>query len=268
MVNQPDANATSPAAPLVVIAVGNTRTRLGRFEGPELARAESIDNAAADATDRVAAACAPDEAGDPPVVLMASVADEPAERYAGAVDAVIGAGRLRRVGVDVGVPMDARLDDQGVRTVGVDRLLNALGAWQRTQQACVVIDVDTAVTVDFVDGQGAFCGGATAPGLNMMLAALHEHTAKLPALRYEDPGDEAFGVNTAHAMRLGVASAVRGLVRELTERYATAYDAYPQVVATGGDMGVLQHDGVIEHFVPDLQLLGMHAVWTHALSEA
>lgn len=262
-----DAKPSGPAR-LVAVAVGNTRTRVGVFAGPDLQRAESIDNAAADAAERVAAACRADESGTLPAILLASVSDAPAERFAGAIDSVTGPDRLLRVGTDIAVPMDARLDDEGVRTVGVDRLLNALGAWQRTQQACVVIDVGTAVTVDFVDGQGAFCGGAIAPGLNMMLAALHEHTAKLPELRYEDPGEEAFGVNTPHAMRLGVASAIRGLVRELTERYATAYDAYPQVVATGGDMGVLQHDGVIEHFVPDLQLLGMHAVWTHALSEA
>jgi hypothetical protein len=37
------------------------------------------------------------------------------------------------------------------------------------------------------------------------------------------------------------------------------YGAYPQVIATGGDMAVLEADGMVEHFVPDLQLLGLRA---------
>ena len=39
-------------------------------------------------------------------------------------------------------------------SVGVDRLLNALGAFATLKQACIVIDCGTATTVDFVDGEG------------------------------------------------------------------------------------------------------------------
>ena len=39
-------------------------------------------------------------------------------------------------------------------------------------------------------------------------------------------------------MLLGVQSAVRGLVRVLAERYAENYEAYPQIIATGGGRNV------------------------------
>ena len=61
-------------------------------------------------------------------------------------------------------------------------------------------------------------------------------------------------------MLLGVQSAVHGLVRMLSERYAEYYEAYPQIIATGGDARVLfENDDLIEHIVPDLTLLGFEA---------
>jgi type III pantothenate kinase len=117
------------------------------------------------------------------------------------------------------------------------------------------------VTVDFVDGQGVFQGGAIAPGLNLMLRALHEHTAALPSVKYERPDDGmTFGKDTRGAMLLGVHAAVTGLVRALCERYSEFFGAYPQIIATGGDARALfEGDDLVEHIVPDLTLLGIEA---------
>ncbi|MEN0019849.1 MAG: type III pantothenate kinase, partial [Planctomycetota bacterium] len=108
--------------------------------------------------------------------------------------------------------------------------------------------------------------GAIAPGLKLMLAALHEHTAQLPALEFDQPVSDRgpLGKDTAHAMQLGVQASARGLVRQLLEEYAEFYGGYPQVVATGGDAPALflqqgESDGVVEHIVPDLQLIGIQA---------
>ncbi|MEZ6241768.1 MAG: type III pantothenate kinase [Phycisphaerales bacterium] len=240
---------------LIAIAVGNTRTRLALFEGGELSRGQTVVNEdpaelATRARDLLQGA-----QGATPVI--ASVNDPVADRLEEALDAA-GASPVR-IGRDLAIPLRHTLDDAS--TLGQDRALNALGAYSVAEQACVIVDVGTAVSVDFVDGQGVFHGGVIAPGLNMMLRALHEQTAALPSLRYEacDPARGPFGLDTAHAMRLGVCYAVRGLVRFAAERFADFYEGYPQIIATGGDMGVLEDDGLIEHFVPDLQLVGIHA---------
>src|SRR6185369_116946 len=88
--------------------------------------------------------------------------------------------RTMRFGRDLQIPILHTLDEGGAGSVGQDRLLDALGAYARSTQACIVIDAGTAITVDFVDGQGVFHGGAIAPGVQMMLRALHEQTAALP----------------------------------------------------------------------------------------
>lgn len=254
----------STAPSILAVAVGNTRTRFGLFHGTELHHPRSLPNAnLQELADAIAAIDTPD------ALVIATVNPPKADELEDSLKDRAG-GTIWRMGRDVPIAINHRLSDDS--TVGQDRLLNALGAYGRAQQACVVIDAGTAVTVDFIDGEGTFHGGAIAPGLQMMLDALHEKTAALPQVRYElpPPDDEPFGHNTRTAMVLGVTAACRGLVQHLVERYATAYDAYPQVVATGGDAAVLfEHPPAgqlfVEHIVPDLQLMGIQHACVRAM---
>jgi type III pantothenate kinase len=266
---------------LVLVSVGNTRTRFAPVlgEGPQ-ARLEPSQVLVNDDPAAIAAAIAAEiekleTADHEPAAVIASVNHPAAEQVEAALrDAGV---KVLRFGRDLEIPALHTLDDAS--TVGQDRLLDALGAYARSTQACIVIDAGTAVTVDFVDGQGVFHGGAIAPGVHMMLRALHEQTAALPlvtltremlppapAIDIEDedsnivtaPPAPPFGKDTAHAIAYGVASAVRGLVHELIDRYAEFYKAYPRVVATGGDAPLLfESDPLIEAIVPDLTLIGM-----------
>jgi type III pantothenate kinase len=250
---------------LVAVAVGNTRTRFGVFTGSELGSPRSMENADPSALVRAIA----EEAGklEDAVVVIASVNDEVADALEEGLRGELESPPMR-IGRDIPIPLAHTLADAS--TLGQDRMLNALGASARARQACVVVDAGTAVTVDYVDAEGVFRGGLIAPGLNMMLQSLHEHTAALPLLRYERPGAESGpgGSDTASAMQLGVTTALRGLVRLAVETFAIRYEGYPQVVATGGDLGVLEEDDAIEHFVPDLQLIGIHTCCLGALADA
>ncbi|MFG0305140.1 MAG: type III pantothenate kinase [Phycisphaerales bacterium JB040] len=265
------ANAPDLRGPpcLIAVAVGNSRTRVGLFHHSELEQSESFENDRPEAIAGAIAELYNKEATDrDPVVVVAStrpsVSGPLIDRLTGVLP-----GAPYLVGKDLPIHVNHLLDEDGARTVGHDRLLNALGAFSRTGQATVVVDLGTAATVDFVDGKGTFCGGAIAPGLRMMLASLHEHAEQLPIVEYRPvPSDRPFGLNTPDAIRLGVGAALQGLVRALTERYALSYGGYPQIVATGGDLAVLEADGVVEHFVPDLQLIGIQVACARALAEA
>jgi len=249
--------------PLIAVAVGNTRTRVGRFDGKELRDPVSLPNSSVE--DVVKAVMSAAESVHDPVILVSSV-NEP---VANAVcERLKGAGQVARLGEDLGLPLHHTLDD--ATTLGQDRALNAIGAFARTGQACVIIDAGTAVTVDFIDGVGTFHGGMIAPGLNMMLRALNEQTAALPKVELAEPSDErgVYGKDTSHAMLLGVLTSVRGLVHAAIDRYAEAYGAYPQVIATGGDAALLfEHDDYVEHIVPDLQLIGIREAFIKAMQD-
>jgi len=250
---------------ILALAVGNSRTRLGLFIGSDLHDPRSVSN---DDPARIAAAAASFDLPEGHASIVIASVNDP---IANAITRALAKGPLagievHRVGRDLPIPINHTLDDPS--TVGHDRLLNAIGAYAKTGQACVIIDAGTAVTVDFIDGEGSFHGGAIMPGVQMMLDALHEHAVALPGLRFEPPTVDPFGVDTKSAMLLGVAEAVRGGAHALATRYANYYEAYPQIIATGGDAAALfEHDEIVEHLVPDLQLIGIRAVCERLVEE-
>jgi type III pantothenate kinase len=238
---------------VLAVAVGNSRLRAALF-GPEGVLVQAVAGLD-ESPDQAMAGLGCD--GETPRVLIASVNDAAARAVEGWSRRVLGV-EPRWAGRDFEVPIERALDDD--RTVGQDRLLCALAAFNRLKQACVVVDAGTAITVDFVDGAGVFQGGLIAPGVRMMLRSLHEGTAALPDLAYErpDPARGPFGKDTRHAMLLGVTTAARGLVRLAVDTFAEAYGGYPAVVATGGDSAALfDGDPLVDRLVPELQLLGL-----------
>ncbi|MFQ5501496.1 MAG: type III pantothenate kinase [Phycisphaerae bacterium] len=141
--------------------------------------------------------------------------------------------------------------------VGVDRVCSAAAAYDTFQHACVVASFGTAITIDCVNDEGVFMGGAILPGLEAQAQALHERTAQLPQVPIRSPA-AVFGTTTEEAIRTGVLIGVAGALREITERYATELRVWPDVVATGGNVELIaQHTDIIDRLVPDLCLLGV-----------
>lgn len=143
--------------------------------------------------------------------------------------------------------------------VGIDRLLNAVAANRRRQEnvAAILIDAGSAVTVDYVDGQGVFRGGAIFPGFRLMAKALHDYTALLPIVELDDaatvPGD-----STVHAIQAGIYFTVLGGIERLIAEYQHRQPAAVETFLTGGDAkhlaSRLRHQA---HLWPEMTLDGL-----------
>ncbi len=123
------------------------------------------------------------------------------------------------------------------RRLGVDRWVAMVGAWAEVQDACLVVDAGTALTLDAIDSEGRHLGGQIIPGAATMLESLSSATSDLPhvkgAPRHRGADIEMFGRNTAAAIREGVQNAIAGAVeRALQALQSNAYA--PVVVLTGG----------------------------------
>ena len=256
----------SSAPPLLAVQVGNTRTQLGLFRQDELVENRRFANAdLASIVDEAARLWESIRGEAQSAIALASVNDKVAKPLESMLEDQLGV-EVYTIGDDLPVPIGESLDPETL--VGADRLLNAAAAWDRLKQACVIVDAGTAVTVDFVDGEGTFHGGAIAPGASMQLKGLHEGTDALPAIAFRRPGDEAFGKNTADAMILGVFEGIRGLVWRLVERYSAANGAFPLVIATGGDAETLfADDELVNRIVPELTLQGIAVAARFALTD-
>ena len=151
---------------------------------------------------------------------------------------------------------------------GADRLANALAAKVEFGGPAIVIDLGTSTNFDVVSAEGAYIGGAIAPGLGLSLEALVGSASKLPRIELRRP-PHAIGANTVHAMQSGTVLGYIGLVSglltalrgELIERSPAT--ARVSVVATGGHTyepwlaDVLGIDSV----EPDLTLRGIRYAW-------
>lgn len=264
---------------LIAIAVGNTRTRVGSFQndgpGNECLNPQSFDSSdpnqiAARVNEIVESALDNDSENQAgiPTVILSTVSPPHADNIERAIREIAGQSTYR-FGRDLRIPVQHTLTETGEMTVGQDRLLTAIGAFDTLKQACVVIDAGTAVTIDFVDGEGTFHGGAILPGINMMLNSLNDSAANLPKLVYKklDKDSNEPAKQTDDAIMLGVTSAIRGAVRLLTERYAEHYSAYPQTIVTGGDLGILEDEELIDTFAPDLQLQGIRVACAQIIDQ-
>lgn len=249
---------------LLAVSVGNTRTRIGAFVEGKLLEAATLENRKGGALgEALEHAFHPLREREDAVILMASVNPAAAQALEEQIQRQLNR-PVSRVERDLPIPIGRQLDREAL--VGEDRLLNAAAAYDVLKQACVVVDAGTAMTVDFIDGAGTFHGGAIIPGAQLMLDSLHSRTAQLPEVEVAKPL-EPIGHNTVEAMRAGVFYGMRGVVRELVERYAQQVGSYPMVVATGGDSDLLFRDfDLVDRIVPDLTLLGIAVTLRKALS--
>jgi len=141
--------------------------------------------------------------------------------------------------------------------VGADRLLNTMAAHQAHHGPLLVLDFGTATTFDVVDRDGAYLGGAIAPGINLSIEALHKAAARLPRIGIGRP-QAVIGRSTIPAMQSGIYWGYVGLVEGLVTRMRAEYDAPMRVVATGG-LAPLLAEGttIIDVIDPDLTLDGL-----------
>jgi type III pantothenate kinase len=245
---------------VLVINVGNSRLAVGTFVAGNLEYVNRVGNdRRSDWPAVIAEAWAPLSNVEGAGVAGASVNPPLVE----AVEhAVMQATRqpIEWVGKQLDLPI--KVLTQPPEDTGVDRILNVAAAYEQMEKACVVVDAGTAITVDVCNDEGEFLGGAIAPGVALQLQALHERTAKLPQAPFEIP-QHAFGRSTAEAIQAGVYHGIRGLVKELTETYATELGTWPEIIATGGDAPKLFDEWELVHAVaPDLTLYGIALAYT------
>jgi type III pantothenate kinase len=145
-------------------------------------------------------------------------------------------------------------------TAGADRAFAALAALSLMPRgrSGLVVSCGTAITVERLNDQGLWQGGAIAPGPGLAARALHLHTALLPSVELKE-APPTWGSSTRPAIKAGVFWGSVGTLRELLTRFAADLGGDPWIIWTGGDAALLAgavagNDARIE---PDLVLIGL-----------
>jgi type III pantothenate kinase len=154
---------------------------------------------------------------------------------------------------------DFPIDVEEPRSLGSDRAVNAIAAHDAHAGDLIVVDFGTATTFDVIDFNGAYKGGIIAPGINLSLDALVNHTAKLPRIAIEAPRDTSvIGRNTEDQMQIGVLWGYVALMEGLIARLRAEIGRPAKVIATGG-LALLfdEHTEIFDAVDTDLTLTGL-----------
>lgn len=249
---------------LLVFDIGNTRIKLGLYDGDKLRahwRIATDRHRVADdyavtvhslfasrsldwsVVDGVALA-----SSVPPLVAVFS---EFCRSYLNCEPVVIGPG------VKTGV----RLLIDNPREVGPDRVANAIAAFHLYGGPAIVVDFGTGLNFDVVSTEGDFLGGAIAPGMGIAADALFRLAARLYQVEFVRP-PRAIGKNTMHAVQSGLIFGYVGLVEGIVRRIQAELDRRAAVIGTGGLAVVIAEEtSVIEHIEPNLTLEGLRIVY-------
>lgn len=253
---------------LLAIDVGNTNTVLGVFDGPRLIhswRLQTVRERTADEFGLLLEGLFQHDGVDRRAVsgvILASVVPPLTStvsamivRYFGAPPTVVDPTH------DTGMPI--RYDNPA--EVGADRIVNAIAAYEAFGRAAqlplIVCDFGTATTLDAVNAQGEYLGGAICPGVTISADALFQRAARLPRIDVRKPAT-AIGRTTVAAMESGLFYGYVGMVEGLVRRMTLELGGQAVCVATGGLAAVIAPETpLINHVDIDLTLHGMRIVW-------
>jgi type III pantothenate kinase len=151
------------------------------------------------------------------------------------------------------------LDVAEPKSVGADRVLNAIAAHALYEGDLIVVDFGTAATFDVVDYSGAYKGGIIAPGINLSLDALVNAAAKLPRIAIEAPaGKTVIGRTTEEQMQIGIYWGYVAMIEGLVARLKAEIGRPVKVVATGGLATLFDaHTKVFDAIEGDLTIRGL-----------
>ncbi len=125
--------------------------------------------------------------------------------------------------------------------LGADRWAALIAAWQMNQQATLVVNAGTAITIDCLikseqENKGLFLGGTIMPGLHLMQTALTHNTAQL---NVGDGGYMTFPTSTQNAIQTGCLNAVVGAIIMLLQQLQKYRDLPAKIIISGGDASII-----------------------------
>lgn len=146
------------------------------------------------------------------------------------------------------------------KTVGADRIANAVAVYNMYSMPAVVVDFGTATTFDVISGKGEYIGGVIAPGVKLAAESLWQKAERLFPVEFKKP-ERVIGKNTTDNLTSGIFYTCVGMTREILERIETEMGQGITVIATGGWGKIIGSEcEKIKEVNPNLTLQGLNFI--------
>lgn len=155
-------------------------------------------------------------------------------------------------------------DYLGTKTLGEDRIANAVAATYYYGENVIVVDFGTAITFCLLT-KNIYQGGIILPGVKTAMDALAKKTSQLPSVAFAIEKN-LIGKTTSEALIKGMFFGSRAMIKELTAQFKQEAllqgAAQVRVVATGG---IVEHLGFAHEFFDvvdtNLTLRGLYQLY-------
>ncbi len=227
--------------------IGNSFSKLGLFEGSKLEKVISGLT-----TDELVKTLNDFGTGR---VIVASVKIAPEQL----IDRLVPTLKPMEVHYSLNLPVTVKYHTP--ETLGVDRLAAVSGAHSLSPgNNCLVIDIGTCITYDYLDAEGNYWGGAISPGLGLKVRALYDYTAKLPLVDLDFQTD-LLGKSTEESISSGIVNGTIGEIEFMIQHFRQKVGSELDIYLCGGDAKQFESKLKAPIFVvPELVLMGLNQI--------
>jgi type III pantothenate kinase len=169
-------------------------------------------------------------------------------------------GRIYTVGPGLKTGLTIRTDDPA--QLGSELVCCAVAALALYTPPCIIISMDTAISITALDSRGAMRGGAIMPGVRTGVEALCARTAQLPQIDLVAPPCGVLGTNSTLSMQAGAVLGTACMLDGMIDRFCAALGQPATVLATGELAAeILPHCTHAIHYHENLVLDGLHLLY-------
>ena len=249
---------------LLILDVGNTNMTIGVCDGDNLLASFRLTSKATRTSDEFgvdiysvlqAKGISPKDITD---VIISSVVPNimhsltnSIRKYFNTEPMIVGPGIKTGISIQIDNP----------KSLGADRIVDAVAAYTIYGGPVLVIDFGTATTYDFVNADGVFVGGVTAPGIEICAEAMWSKAAQLPKIEIKKP-EKIVAKNTVSSMQSGLVYGYIGSVEKIIQTMKKELNQDFKVIATGGLGSIIYPEtDLIDVYDIDLPFKGMKLIF-------
>ncbi len=250
---------------LLTVDVGNTNITFGVYDGEELTQSFRLMSASLQTSDEYGAKILGllDYNGihkeDIEGAIIASVVPNVMHALTGSIERYL---EVHPLIVAPGLKTGIKIVTENPREIGADRIVDAVGAYEKYGGPVLVLDFGTATTYDLIGANGEFLAGITAPGIRISAKALWEDTAKLPEIEIKKPSS-ILAQNTVTSMQAGLVYGQIGQTEYIVNKVREEAGLKEmKVIATGGLGSIVADEtDIIDVYDRTLTLDGLRLIY-------
>ncbi|MGM9971614.1 MAG: type III pantothenate kinase [Anaeroplasmataceae bacterium] len=135
------------------------------------------------------------------------------------------------VGAGIKTGLNIKIDDP--KTLGADRVADAVAAIEEYKAPMIIIDMGTATTISVIDKSKCHIGGMIIPGVLTSLNALSSKASQIPSISLTEPKN-LIGKNTVECMKSGIVYGNASMIDGLINKIKADMGEDISVIVTGG----------------------------------